>query len=66
MNLAGPVAMTVGEVIFAVNVTAWPEPDGFSEDVPTDSTQAVREATWLCARRSRRVVYALQLGDCKI
>lgn len=25
--------MTVGDVIFAVNVTAWPTLDGFSDDV---------------------------------
>jgi len=33
MKVTGPVGMIVGEVIFAVNVTAWPTVDGFGDAV---------------------------------
>ncbi len=33
VKVTGPVAVTVGEVIVAVNVTAWPWVDGFADEV---------------------------------
>ena len=33
VNVTGPLGKTVGEVIFAVNVTACPTVDGFTDDV---------------------------------
>jgi len=32
VNVTGPVGLTVGEVILAVNVTVWPRVDGFGDD----------------------------------
>jgi len=32
MKVTDPVAVVVGEVTVAVNVTAWPRSDGFSDD----------------------------------
>ena len=33
VKVTGPAGVTVGDVICAVNVTAWPKMDGFGEDV---------------------------------
>jgi len=33
LNITGPLGCAVGDVILAVNVTAWPMLDGFGEEV---------------------------------
>ena len=45
MKVTGPFGITVGDVIFAVKVTAWPCVDGFGDDVSA-AMLVVCSTTW--------------------